>query len=267
MESRPGSPQTRTVSDQSFPVPPLPPTDRGPGDGSAPLTPPFTVPPSASGSQPAYPGAQQGSTPPPSAYPAPPAFPGAPASPPAYTAPAQQQYPAAGAAHPAAPPAYGLPGYGYGYAPAGAYAGRPAPGQSGTVAWAMGFLAFIPIPFIGQIAAMIVMIFVGLSQRRKSPVAATNGRSAANWAITYILATVVLLGLFIAGIASGGGDPTTSAFGVIGLVLYFAWFFLLNPAHLILTIIGTVKASSGKPFRCPLAIPFIRPDEMEQPGR
>src|SRR5699024_2172922 len=50
-----------------------------------------------------------------------------------------------------------------------------APERTGTVAWALGFLAYFPIPVLGLILAGLVQLTVGLAQRKHGHLAAVNG--------------------------------------------------------------------------------------------
>src|SRR5699024_7083280 len=116
---------------------------------------------------------------------------------PGYPAAPQYGYPAAPQYGYPAAPQYGYPAapqYGYPAASQYGYAPYSQPPASGAVSWAMGFLCFIPIPYVSFLIAGIVMAAVYPSQRRKGPVAAENARFAANWGLTVILAVVVLVG-------------------------------------------------------------------------
>lgn len=139
------------------------------------------------------------------------------------------------------------------------YAPPPA---KGTVAWAMGFLAYLPIPFLGSIATGIVMALVGNAQRQKSELARLNGRNAANWGLTYLLATVVLPGVaFLALALSTGPDgtvPGSSPAGVIAGTLIIVWALPLQILHIVLVIMGTVKSSKGTVFNNRFALPLLK---------
>lgn len=139
----------------------------------------------------------------------------------------------------------------------GAFSPRP---PAGTVAWAMGFLAFIPIPFLGSIITGIVMMLVGNGQKDKGEIARLNGRNAANWGLTYLLLTVVLIGgsVLVGVISSGGGGPTPDWAPPIALTLIGIWAFPVQIAHLIVTIMGTIRASRAVVFSAPVAVPFLR---------
>ena len=68
-----------------------------------------------------------------------------------------------------------------------------APRQSGAVAWGLGLLAIVPFPFVSAVAASVTMAAVGRAQRKNGPVAAANGRNAANWGLTYLALSVPLI--------------------------------------------------------------------------
>lgn len=142
--------------------------------------------------------------------------------------------------------------------------GPAAPGQParhGTIAWALGFLAYIPVPFLGLIVAGIVQLVVGLRQRRYGGLAAVNGVRAANWGLTQLCWPVLMALAMTLGFMTGSPSPSggvyftpvaeTLLFTVIGL------YFLVAVMEAVYAIVGTVMASKGK--RVPLpAIPFVR---------
>lgn len=136
-------------------------------------------------------------------------------------------------------------------------AGNP---PSGTVAWAMGFLAYIPIPFVGSVVTGFVMMLVGNAQRAKGETARLNGRNAANWGFTYLVATVVLIGAAVLVLSTSvdADGRVTGAPSAIALTLIAVWGFPLQILHLVLTIMGTVKASRGTVFANRFAIPLLR---------
>lgn len=142
------------------------------------------------------------------------------------------------------------------------YASRGQVGNppSGTVAWAMGFLAYIPIPFVGSIITGFVMMLVGNAQRAKGETARLNGRNAANWGFTYLVATVVLVGaaVLVLSTSAGADGRVTGAPSAIAFTLLAVWIFPLQILHLVLTIMGTIKASRGTVFANKFAIPLLR---------
>lgn len=135
----------------------------------------------------------------------------------------------------------------------------PPPGQKGAAAWALGFLAYVPIPVIAQIMTGLIMAGVYPTQRKRGPIAHANARNAANWGLTYSVMTVALFGLALifAVIISNGGTETVrgpvTALPAIPLLLWC----VLCVVHVVVTIVGTVKATRGSVFRFPLAIRFI----------
>lgn len=161
--------------------------------------------------------------------------------------PSAPQQPAS--AQPAPHPGY-QPQQGY---PQQQYIQRPPTGRK---SWVLGFLAYIPVPFVGILVAAIVMAAVYPSTRRKGVALATeNARNAANWGLT-VLSVVVLLGLYVLTLAVGFPETRTAGFFPIGFAVI--GYILLVIAHVIVTIAGTV-ISGTRVFRNPLSIPFLRP--------
>ena len=134
----------------------------------------------------------------------------------------------------------------------------PPPGYKGTAAWAMGFLAYIPIPFFAQFVTGLVMAGVYPSHKKRGPIAQANARNAANWGLTYSILTVVFVGLAIvfASIVSSGGDAASEQSRALPFIPLGLWL-VLNLVHVVVVIVGTVQASKGAVFRFPLAIRFI----------
>ena len=174
---------------------------------------------------------------------------------PSGAAPAAQPVPAT-EQPPFAPPQYRQPaaaaGPGAPAQPATPYSFQPRPATGG-VAWGLGFLAYIPIPFASVLIAGVVMMISGLSMRSRGPLAAANGRNAANWGLTLIVLTVVLVGATIVwGVSAGGGEG--SGFFPFGIPLLI-WVGV-SVAHVVFVIMGLVRAGKGQVFRAP-AIPFF----------
>lgn len=135
----------------------------------------------------------------------------------------------------------------------------PPPGQKGTAAWALGFLAYVPIPVVAQIMTGLIMAGVYPIHKKRGPIAHANARNAANWGLTYSILTVVFFGISIAfaAILTNGGSTTASGETAILPIFPLALWALMTVLHVIVTITGTVKASRGTVFRFPLAIRFI----------
>lgn len=177
---------------------------------------------------------------------APPAAPG--------HAPAPQQ--PVGYAPPQTPPSQGYPAPGYpaqGY-PAGTYPAAVPP--RGLLPWALGLLILVPFPFVGGLASGIAMAVSGGSSRRFGGVAGENARAAANWGLTYLLVSTVLLISHFVILFSLTADSPSSGFYPIGIPITI--YFALSVFHVVLVIMGMVKASSGKVMRVPFAIPYLR---------
>lgn len=135
----------------------------------------------------------------------------------------------------------------------------PPPGSRGTAAWALGFLAYVPFPVVAQIMTGLIMAGVYPTHKRRGPVAHANARNAANWGLTYSTLTVVLVLLaivFVAFITNGGSTTAPESVAALPLIPLLLWM-LVSLVHVVVTIIGTVKASRGTVFRFPLAIRFI----------
>nr|WP_201469321.1 DUF4870 domain-containing protein [Microbacterium hydrocarbonoxydans] len=158
------------------------------------------------------------------------------------------QQPAPGYAPPQAP---GYPAAGY---PVGAYPVAAPP--RGLLPWALGLLIFIPFPFVGGLASGIAMAVSGGGSRRFGGVARENARAALNWGLTYLLVSTVLLVSHFVILFALTSDSSSTGFYPIGIpiTLYFA----VSVLHVVLVIMGTVKASSGRVVRVPFAIPYLR---------
>lgn len=182
---------------------------------------------------------------------APPAAPGqapAPQQPVGYTPP--QMPPSQG--HPAPGyPAQGYPAQGY---PAGTYPAAVPP--RGLLPWALGLLILIPFPFVGGLASGIAMAVSGGTSRRFGGVAGENARAAANWGLTYLLVSTVLLISHFVILFSLTADSPSSGFYPIGIPITI--YFALSAFHVVLVIMGMVKASGGRVMRVPFAIPYLR---------
>ena len=175
-----------------------------------------------------------------------------PGSDPAPAEPAPAAVPAGSApAHAAPAPAHAAP------APA-----EPAlPQQRGTVAWALGFLAYIPIPVVNVLIVGAVQVVVGLAQRKHGGLAAVNGVRAANWGLTQLcypilLAITVTVGLLTGTPSGTGGVVFHPAMNAVVFTVLGLWF-VVGILELVYGIVGTVQAHRGRRVRLPV-IPFLR---------
>ncbi|WP_136057183.1 DUF4870 domain-containing protein [Microbacterium sp. K24] len=138
--------------------------------------------------------------------------------------------------------------------------GYPAPAPAvpprGLLPWVLGFLILVPFPFVGGLASGIAMAVSGGASRRAGGPARENARSALNWGLTYLMVSTLLVILhFVLLFVLTAQAPTTSFFPLgIPITVYFA----LSIVHLVVVIMGTVRASSGKVMRVKFAIPFLR---------
>ncbi|PUB25586.1 uncharacterized protein DUF4870 [Promicromonospora sp. AC04] len=137
----------------------------------------------------------------------------------------------------------------------------PVP-PTGAVSYALGFLAFIGIPFLSLLVAGIVMAAVYPSAKRKGGLAAENARRAANWGITaFLIATITLVTHFVL-LFTATGTSLGDGFYPVGIpITIFAATFVV---HLVVIICGLVKANRREVLRNPLAIPFIRSAQPTQ---
>jgi uncharacterized Tic20 family protein len=118
--------------------------------------------------------------------------------------------------------------------------------------YALGFIAYIPIPFVGLLIGAIVMVATFSSSQKKGGLIAENGRRAANWGLTVIAVMVVLI-LWVVVLATVfNGQPWSTPVGPI--VMYLA----LGVAHLVILVMGLVKANAGTVLENKLALNILR---------
>lgn len=150
--------------------------------------------------------------------------------------------------------------------------GRPGPGpqqqpppypyrypqqrpESGTIAWAVGLAVLAFFPFVSSVVASVLMIIVGLKQRAKEPIAAANGRNAANFGLTYLVVTLILVPLYFVMLDVLTKDgPTSETFPLMIPLIVWA---VATLAFVVLCIIGVARAGARRVFRAP-AIPVFR---------
>ena len=127
-----------------------------------------------------------------------------------------------------------------------------------------GILAYSGVPFGGVIGPLVLY----LQNKRQRPFAAEQAWLALNFHITIsalqLIAIIWAIVLYFMGIFSFASQPrgdefSWRAFSVLGAAaLCFFTYFLLYVWSFTLTIIGTVRASSGRLFAYPLTFPFVR---------
>jgi uncharacterized Tic20 family protein len=94
------------------------------------------------------------------------------------------------------------------------------------------------------------------SLRERGQLARDNARHAANWGITFSLATTFLVVTHFTLVFALTGGGGVRGFYPLGIPITIWGLVLL--LHIVLVIVGTVRASGGKVTSVPFAIPFIR---------
>ncbi|GAB3624778.1 hypothetical protein GCM10027418_28630 [Mariniluteicoccus endophyticus] len=129
--------------------------------------------------------------------------------------------------------------------------------STGAISWWAGLLVFALVPFLSSVVAGAVMVVVGRSQKGKGPVAVEIGRGAANWGLTYLIATVLLVGTHFVLLFTLAGDrpsPYADSFFPIGIPITL--WLVVTLAHIVVSIVGGVRAGGGRPTH--VGIPFFR---------
>lgn len=90
-------------------------------------------------------------------------------------------------------------------------------------------------------------------RRGAAPLAARDGREAANWGLTLAsLAALLLVALSLTGYLGGPGND--------GIVIVGLALIALHVLHLVVVVLGMRKAARGEVLHNPLACPFLRVD-------
>ncbi|TYL45510.1 DUF4870 domain-containing protein [Nocardioides sp. BGMRC 2183] len=128
---------------------------------------------------------------------------------------------------------------------------------TGALSWGLGFgVLVVCLPFVGSLITGALMGIVGNVQSKQGGLAAENGRNAANWGLTYVTLTVVLVGThfgLLALLTADGGE--IEGFFPFGLII--CTWAAVTVAHLVFTIMGMTRAGRQQVFKAP-AIPFLR---------
>lgn len=128
--------------------------------------------------------------------------------------------------------------------------------ETGRYGWALGFLAWIPLPGIGLVLAALVMSLAYRTGRLKgSALCAENTRRAANWGLT-VLSLTLLCGVYFVLVANLVPGATQAGFFPLGAVVVA--YVVVMLAHTVVTIAGSVVAGRGKVFKLWVATPFLR---------
>ncbi|PPG05436.1 hypothetical protein C5E06_00765 [Pseudoclavibacter sp. RFBI5] len=129
------------------------------------------------------------------------------------------------------------------------------PLANGATQWSLGLIAVIPFPFVTAITAGIVMIAAGRSRAPATEEGERNRTNAANWGLTYLLSSIILIALHIAFLFVLD-DTYSGSFFPIGIPITL--WFAVSVTHIVFSIVGSVKASRGVVF-APIALPFFSP--------
>lgn len=140
--------------------------------------------------------------------------------------------------------------------PAAPYRPPYQPPKTGMVAWGMGLIVLCCVPFVGTLAAAVAMIWVGLAQADHGSLARANGRRAANLGLSYLIVSVVLVGLHLGLLWWFTHDGSTiRGFFPFGFII-LAWG-LVSLGYVVLSVVGMVKASRHQVYAAP-AVRFFR---------
>lgn len=126
---------------------------------------------------------------------------------------------------------------------------------TGAAAWALGLIALAFIPFLAATASCVAMLLGGASARKRGGIAEVNGRNAMNWALTYLIATILLVGGHFVLLFGATQNGPVSGFYPLGIPITL--WAIMTLAHLVFSIVGLSRANSGKTFWAP-ALPLIR---------
>lgn len=119
-----------------------------------------------------------------------------------------------------------------------------------TLAWGLGLLGLIFLPFVNLLVSGIVMTVVGLSQSRAGGLARTNGRRAADWGLTVLVILVPCIALWVTAL-------TIRAEGFFPWGISVIVWAVLGVLNLVVSIVGLAQAAGGQRVRIP-AIRFFR---------
>lgn len=120
------------------------------------------------------------------------------------------------------------------------------------MAWGLGLLILLCVPFVSSVIASIAMVLAGASAQRSGGATAENGRRAGNWGLTYLLLTVVLLGTHFGLLFALEEIEGFFPFGII-----IVTWGVVSVAHVVISVVGLIRASKGRVLQV-WAIPFFR---------
>lgn len=128
--------------------------------------------------------------------------------------------------------------------------GREATGVS---AWALGLLILIPVPMLGALASGGAMIAAYGTLSKQGELAKANAASARRWGLIFL---VVSTGLLVAQLVIGVVRLVTHASGAPGFLplgIPIALYFIVCVVHVMVVVVGTMRARRGEIVRMPFA--------------
>ncbi|WP_316670044.1 hypothetical protein [uncultured Propionibacterium sp.] len=122
---------------------------------------------------------------------------------------------------------------------------KPAsPAPAGALTWFLGMIAFIGLPFVNLIITGVVMIAVGVGQRRMGGPAGRSAAGAMRWGIGVATTSAALLVGFF-GVLSAASSAPGLLKGFFPLGSFLVAWVLLTLVHLIVCIVQGVRASGS----------------------
>lgn len=118
------------------------------------------------------------------------------------------------------------------------------------LAWGLGLLGLLLLPFVNLVISGIVMVAVGLHQSRAGGLARVNGRRAADWGLTVLVIAIPCTVVWVVAL-------TIRASGFFPWDLAVIVWLLLGVVNLVVAVVGLVQAAGGRAVRVP-AIRFFR---------
>jgi len=119
--------------------------------------------------------------------------------------------------------------------------------EDGRLAWALGLLGLLGVPGLAALVMSIVMLVVGLLQRRRNPVAAHMGTRAAIFGGITLATVIAFFTILIIGMVTT--DPTRTydtppPLG-IALIVLGIWMILVGPlVGVVMGIVALVRPVS-----------------------
>ncbi len=147
------------------------------------------------------------------------------------------------------PPGYPQPGAGApGYAGPGMPPGDVVPQApaGGSVPWFLGLLVLTLVPILSTVVASVAMIVAGLSHRKVPGLRRYNGAKAADWGLTYLLATVLLCGGHVVLLGLFANEDPVESFFPLGIPI--TTWALVTVFHLVYCVYAGVRAEKRRPI-------------------